>query len=310
MAIKRYRTSFLVQLIATFIDAIKREVFDDYGGGSVTGTSAADGTGASGATAPAFTGTASTAGEVDAFTGTGFATAGQVVTTTDNQTMTLNQCAGMWLITATQPPCLIASNTAVTGAPAVLTVYGLAPTTHAGTYRVLKAPTPVGAVGSHTHTGPSHTHGAGSLAAGPVTAPIHFDRAEYAITAANASSLETSRTLTAAVLSAYMRHAADTLAHVAADDTNVPAETLAELLDVIRDAALSDLQDVANDVKGFYNAHRSQSGVHATNDSGHAIAAADASDQSSLNTLLNELKADLNLHMADGLTTQSWRVVG
>lgn len=82
----------------------------------------------------------------EAFTGTGFATAGQVVTTTDNQTMTLNECAGMWLISATQAPCLIVSNTAVTGAPAVLTVYGAAPTTHAGTYKVLRG-------ASHTHSG-------------------------------------------------------------------------------------------------------------------------------------------------------------
>ena len=116
------------------------------------------GTGASGATAPEFTGTAATAAEINAFTGSGYATAGQVVTTTDNQTMTLNQCAGMWLITATKPPCLIASNTAVAGAPAVLTVYGAAPATTAEGYRILAAPTPVGTVASHTHTGPSHTH--------------------------------------------------------------------------------------------------------------------------------------------------------
>ena len=82
----------------------------------------------------------------EAFTGTGFATAGQVVTTTDNQTMTLNQCAGMWLISATQAPCLIISNTAVTAAPAVLTVYGAAPTTDAGTYKILRG-------ASHTHGG-------------------------------------------------------------------------------------------------------------------------------------------------------------
>lgn len=131
---------------------------------SADGTTGAGGTGASGAGSShnhAFTGTASAAAEVEAFAGTGFATSGQVVTTTDNQTMTLNQCAGMWLQAATQAPVWIASNTAVTGAPAVLTVYGAAPTTDAGTYKILKAPTPVGtnaAELSHTHTGPSHTH--------------------------------------------------------------------------------------------------------------------------------------------------------
>ncbi len=36
-----------------------------------------------------------------------------------------------------------------------------APTTDAGTYKILKAPTPAGTNASeatHTHTGPSHTH--------------------------------------------------------------------------------------------------------------------------------------------------------
>jgi hypothetical protein len=125
--------------------------------GSPTAANAA-GTGASGATAPAFTGTAATAGVAEAFAGTGVTTSGQTVTTSDNQTMTLNQCANMWLIVQGQAPCLITSNTAVTGAPAVLTVFGLAPSTAASAYKILRAPTPAGSVASHTHTGPSHTH--------------------------------------------------------------------------------------------------------------------------------------------------------
>lgn len=104
------------------------------------------------AATPTFTGTAPTAAEAVAFSGTGFTTSGQVVTTSDNQTMTLNQCANMWLITATHAPCLIVSNTAVTGAPAVLTVFGAAPATTAEGYKILKAPTPAGSVSSHTHT--------------------------------------------------------------------------------------------------------------------------------------------------------------
>ncbi len=128
------------------------------GVGSATGAS---GTGASGATAPAFTGTAPTSAvelATPVFSGTGQTSAGQVITTTDNQTMTLNQCAGMWFVSAEHGPYLIASNTAVTGAPAVLTIYGTAPTTDAGTYKILRALTPAGSVASHTHTGPSHTH--------------------------------------------------------------------------------------------------------------------------------------------------------
>ena len=125
--------------------------------GSPTSADAA-GTGASGATAPAFTGTPGARAETAAFVGTGFSTSGQVVTTTDTQTMTLNQCTNMWLITATHAPCLIISNTAVSGAPAVLTVFGAAPPTTAEDYKILTSPAPVGTVASHTHTGPSHTH--------------------------------------------------------------------------------------------------------------------------------------------------------
>lgn len=116
--------------------------------GAVTAPSAT-----TGATAPAFTGTAPTTAAASLVTGTGFSTSGQVVTSTTNFTATLNQYANCWLITATQAPCLIVSNTAVSGAPLVLTVFGLAPTTAAEAFRILRAPTPDGSVASHTHTG-------------------------------------------------------------------------------------------------------------------------------------------------------------
>lgn len=108
-------------------------------------------------TAPVFTGTSPVSAlnlATPAFSGTGLTAAGQVITTTDNQTMTLNQCAGMWLIPATQatPPMLILSNTAVTGAPAVLTVQGAA-ATDAGAYKIVKALTPVGTNSAPTFTG-------------------------------------------------------------------------------------------------------------------------------------------------------------
>lgn len=102
-----------------------------------------------------FTGTAPTAAEVDATSGTGWATSGQVVTTSENFTATLNQYAGCWFLGATKTPCLIVSHPAVTGAPLVLTVTGAAPSTAAEAFRVLKAPTPVGTnatESSHTHT--------------------------------------------------------------------------------------------------------------------------------------------------------------
>lgn len=117
-----------------------------------------NGTGSGTAAAQTFTGTAPSFAEnfaTPAFSGTGQTSSGQVITTTDNQTMTLNQCTGMWFISAEHGPYMIESNTAVTGAPAVLTIYGTAPTTDAGTYKILKAGTPAGTNGTSAVTGGS-----------------------------------------------------------------------------------------------------------------------------------------------------------
>ena len=112
---------------------------------------AVDGT--TGAVAPSFAGTAPTVAATNTATGTGFATAGQVVTTTETTfTAAANLYADCWLITATQPPCLIVSRPAATAEALALTVIGAAPTTAAEAFRILRAPTPAGAVASHTHT--------------------------------------------------------------------------------------------------------------------------------------------------------------
>lgn len=61
---------------------------------------------------------------------------------------------------------------------------------------------------------------------------------------------------------------------------------------------------IANAAKNLYNAHRQSAidattglGAHVAADSTNATAAADATDQSSANTLLNEIKTDLNAHL-------------
>lgn len=112
---------------------------------------------------PVFTGTSPLSAlnlATPAFSGTGLTAAGQVMTTTSTHTMTLNECAGMWLIPATgaTPPMLILSNTAVTGAAAVLTVQGAA-ATDAGAYKIVKSLTPVGTINAPviTVTGASYT---------------------------------------------------------------------------------------------------------------------------------------------------------
>jgi len=81
--------------------------------------------------------------------GTGIATVGQVVTTSDNQTVGIDALANMWLITATQAPCIIVSNLACVAAPLVMTVIGLAPSTAAEAYQV--------------HSGAAHKHAAGAI---------------------------------------------------------------------------------------------------------------------------------------------------
>lgn len=111
-------------------------------------------------TAPGFTGTAPVAAETEALSGSGYTTAGQVVTTSDNQTVTANQFAGCWLMFDTHAPCLIVSHPAAAAAPVAFTVRGAAPASTAEGYYVYASPTPVGTVASHTHgiTDPTHSH--------------------------------------------------------------------------------------------------------------------------------------------------------
>lgn len=129
--------------------------------GGTTAASGTDPTGAGSSHTHVFTGTAPTTAQTDYFVGTGYSTAGQVVTTSDNHTVAENEYAGMWLITATKAPCLIVSHPAASAGTVALTVIGAAPATTAEAYRILRAPTPAGtnaAEAAHTHAGPSHTH--------------------------------------------------------------------------------------------------------------------------------------------------------
>lgn len=64
-----------------------------------------------------------------------------------------------------------------------------------------------------------------------------------------------------------------------------------------------------NDLKAKYNAHLTQSGVHPNNDATNSTSASNATNGASLYTLLNELKTDFNAHLADGMSTPSWRAV-
>lgn len=148
---------------------------------------------------------------------------------------------------------------------------------------------------------PSHTHDAGSFAADPASSAVHFDRGEYGVTAANASSLATSLALTKALITAYNRHISDALAHRVVDGTNVLTATRASVVD------LASAITAANEIKAAFNAHRAESGVHGADDAGHEVTASNATIQSELNTLTNALKTAFNAHIADGMSTPSWR---
>lgn len=307
MATPRPRSHFVIALIASFIESLKRDMVGEAGAVTDPQHDHGGATGAGASHNHAFTGTAPTSAVTNATTGTGFATVGQVVTTTETFTAAENQYADHWLITATQPPCLIVSHPAAAGAPLALTVIGTAPPTAAEAFRILRAPTPAGTnAAESTHTHSIAAGATGISVAGGGTA-VHYDQAEYPVTTPNASDLDSAIALAQALVYAYLRHVADTLAHAAADTTNdLDDSDAAKIAATIVD--LSSTSAVANVLKRDLNAHRAQSGVHPTNDSGHAITSPDATDQGSLNTLLNELKSDLNAHMAAGLSTPSWRV--
>lgn len=334
MATPKRKTHFLITTLAAMFNSIIRDIYvqiltlaggggqslNDPGHAHTVADGGHDHGASTGAAAPAFTGSAATTATADAFTGTGFATGGQVVTTTDNQTMAENECAGMWLVTATQAPSLITGNTAVSGAPAVLTVMGLAPTTAAEAYKILRAPAPVGSVASHSHSIASDTTGAtvdsnttgASLSGGGggSGAAVHFDRAEYPPTVSdNATDEPTLVTLTQELLRSYALHVADGIGHVNPDTANVVATDPTSIVDT------ETANDALNALYTAYEAHRvlESGGVegegHIGADSTNAASSASATDLGTGCTRANNLRTKMVAHMAEGPLTPSWRVI-
>lgn len=130
---------------------------------------------------------------------------------------------------------------------------------------------------------------------------FHLDASEVKVTAADAADLSTSLTLVNQLLDVYKFHMADTLAHKA---EGIALASYADATDLA--TAISR----ANDIKAKYVAHIASTTYHYTADATVTpIAAADATDQTSLNTLLNELKLDLNAHMASAPAGKSLRLV-
>ncbi len=134
---------------------------------------------------------------------------------------------------------------------------------------------------------------------------VHADASELVVTAPDCTSgdLDSMLTLARNLYEVYATHLADTLAHAAADATNVSGVTKASI--TTQATAIT----FANGLKTALNAHRSQSGVHHADDAGNAVTSSNATNAASLATLLNELKTDLNAHMATALLGHSLRVV-
>lgn len=85
--------------------------------------------------------------------------------------------------------------------------------------------------------------------------------------------------------------------HGLEDTTGVAALNVADLAG---GAILADVCTRANLLKAQYNAHIARvTEIHKVADAANAVVAVDANDQASLDTLLNELKADYNLHAVD-----------
>lgn len=127
------------------------------------------------------------------------------------------------------------------------------------------------------------------------------------ITTPDASSLATSKTLAAALATALTAHGANTQAHSASSTiacaawASSPAEP----------ANLVEVQNVLNEVKADFNTHIANATPHrGIGGQGKvaqpaAISTADASDQTTANTLANAIKVALNAHARAGAETIS-----
>lgn len=120
------------------------------------------------------------------------------------------------------------------------------------------------------------------------------------VTAANATDLPTSLTL-ANQLQAYLNvHWQDAYAHKTAVS---PKDTTAKAIDLATGITL------ANALKAAINVHLTASNVHWTNDGTNTVATTNASDQTSLNALLNALKTAYNAHVISAPTGSMIQIV-
>ena len=133
----------------------------------------------------------------------------------------------------------------------------------------------------------------------------HPTSTAFVVTAADASTTATLRTLCQNIYRVYSTHIADDLAHSAADATNTIAAGLPA-----DDADQTALNTFLNQAKVALNAHRSQASVHFTNDASNQVTSADATDAATSYTLANEIKTDLNAHVQSGPAFHAIKLLG
>lgn len=136
---------------------------------------------------------------------------------------------------------------------------------------------------------------------------FHLDAYENPVAKANASNLATAVALANEIRAVHNFMMTDTLAHKVADVTDPTAVAAAN--PNAGDGGLAGAIALANDIKAKYNVHIASTTYHYNADATNNITSANASDLTTLQTLLNELKGDMNAHMASAPTGKSIRVL-
>jgi hypothetical protein len=130
---------------------------------------------------------------------------------------------------------------------------------------------------------------------GPLTDVSNVVLTTVTVTAAAATSLSTSLTLVNQLFGIFNLHMSDGQVHLRQDVVNL------YILDGYQTQAAVDLPSaivLVNALKVLFNDHLVQSGIHQINDTVNTVNTANASTQTTVNNLANQLKTSLNAHMA------------
>ena len=132
----------------------------------------------------------------------------------------------------------------------------------------------------------------------------HYNSDGATVTAADASDLATSQTLTLALVDGFVAHGADTGIHSVADAAlDVPAQASSHPAEP---ADLAEVQATLNQLKADLNTHLSNETPHRSIPVPGILAVslvttADATNQTTANALANALKSALNRHVGMGM---------